>query len=308
MRFLLSGLVLALSACATVPEPDPAWSLVWSDEFDGEGIDGAKWGFDVDCWGGGNNERQCYTDRQKNARVEDSKLVIEAHRETLTGPALPEDQRTAANAGDTATKPFTSARLVSRGKAAWKYARIEVRAELPQGQGTWPAIWMLPERNTYGAWPLSGEIDVLEAVNLGVACTACPDGIESTILGTLHFGNARPDNRHKGEEMPYPPVLSGFHTYAVDWRQDRMVWTVDGKVFATRTADEWFTGARPDDPFAPFDHPFHLILNLAIGGGLPEGRGTGGVDDTEFPKRMRIDWVRVWQCEADPATAAACER
>ncbi len=314
MRIAVAGLALALSACATVPATTPApapaeeWQLVWSDEFDDDAIDSAKWGFDVDCWGGGNNERQCYTDRAKNARVEDGKLVIEAHRETMTGPALPELLRTAENANETNTKAFTSARLVTRGKAAWKYGRIEVRAELPQGQGSWPAIWMLPEDWSRGGWPLSGEIDILEAVNLGTPCEECPGGRQSTILGTLHFGKRPPENEHKGDEMVYPPVLSGYHTYALEWTADRMVWTVDDLVYATRTSNEWFTAADPGDPRAPFDAPFHLILNLAIGGGLAEGRGLGGVDETGFPKDMRIDWVRVFQCPSDPATAAACKR
>lgn len=304
---------LALAGCgsdAPAPDKEPAdaWQLVWSDEFDGPGIDGEKWGFDIDCWGGGNNERQCYTDRARNARIEDGVLVIEAHKEEMTGPALPETQRTEENAGETNTKSFTSARLVTRGKAAWKYGRIEVRAKLPQGQGTWPAIWMLPEDWSRGEWPLSGEIDILEAVNLGTPCEECEGGKEDTILGTLHFGDLPPNNKYKGDETHYPAVLSGFHTYALEWGEDRMVWTVDGTVYAERTADDWYTAAEPDNRLAPFDAPFHLILNLAIGGGLAESRGQGGVDETGFPKDFRIDWVRVFQCPADPANPAACNR
>lgn len=312
MRIVIAGLALALSSCATVaapaPEPAEGWQLVWSDEFDGDAIDTTKWGYDVDCWGGGNNERQCYTDRAKNSRIEDGKLVIQAHKETMTGPAWPKGVPDAGKVGETNTKSFTSARLVTRGKAAWQYGRIEVRAKLPQGQGTWPAIWMLPEDWSRGPWPLSGEIDILEAVNLGTECKDCPDGKESTILGTLHYGKLPPDNVYKGDETPYPPVLSGYHTYALEWTADRMVWTVDDTVYAQRTSDEWFTDAEPGNPRAPFDAPFHLILNLAIGGGLAEGRGLGGVDESGFPKDMRVDWVRVFQCPSDPATAAACKR
>lgn len=308
MRIAIAGLALALSSCATVSAPEDEWQLVWSDEFDGDAIDTAKWGFDVDCWGGGNNERQCYTDRARNARIEDGKLVIQAHKETMTGPAWPKGVPDAGKVGEMDTKSFTSARLVTRGKEAWKYGRIEVRAQLPQGQGTWPAIWMLPEDWSRGSWPLSGEIDILEAVNLGTACAECPGGKENTILGTLHFGNPPPENVHKGDEMPYPAVLSGYRTYALEWTADRMVWTVDGTVYAQRTSDEWFTAAEPDNPRAPFDAPFHLIMNLAIGGGLAEGRGLGGVDETGFPKDMRVDYVRVFQCPSDLATAAACKR
>ena len=199
MRSLAATALLALSACATVPEGEA--KLVWSDEFEGTAIDPAKWSFDVDCWGGGNDERQCYTDRAKNARIEDGVLVIEAHREDFTGPAVHATMVKPENAAATQTKPFTSAKLLTRGKAAWKYGRIAVRAELPQGQGTWPAIWMLPEDWSRGAWPLPGEIDIMEAVNLGVPCATCPGGKESTVLGTLHFGGAWPNNKHKGEEM-----------------------------------------------------------------------------------------------------------
>jgi len=192
-------------------------------------------------------------------------------------------------------RPFTSARLTTKGKAAWRFGRIEVRARLPQGQGTWPAIWMLPEKDLYGSWAASGEIDILEAVNLGVACARCPGGRENTILGTLHFGGKWPANKLKGEEVPFPEVLDGgFHTYAIEWLPGRITWTVDGRTYAVRTAEEWSTTGSAT-PGAPFDQPFHLILNLAVGGKLPEGRGMGGVQFDGDDRRMEVDWVRVWQ-------------
>ena len=167
---------------------------------------------------------------------------------------------------------------------------IAVRAELPQGQGTWTAIWMLPEDWSRGAWPLPGEIDIMEAVNLGVPCATCPGGKESTVLGTLHFGDLPPDNKHKGDETPYPPILSGFHTYTLDWTPEEMVWTVDGTVFARRQHGDWYTAAAPGDRDAPFDAPFHLILNLAIGGDLG-----GAVDNSALPAVMEVEYVRVYQ-------------
>lgn len=283
------------------------WQLVWSDEFTGNAIDRAKWDFDIDCWGGGNQERQCYTDRQANAAVSDGMLSITAREEEFTGPALPLHlQSSASDPNATNTKPFTSARLVTRGLASWRYGKIEVRAKLPQGQGTWPAIWMLPEDNAYGGWALSGEIDIMEAVNLGVDCAACPTGREDTILGTLHFGGAWPDNDFAGTEINYPSVLEGFHTYGIIWSEGEFVWTVDGEEFARRDAQEWFT-AGSDSPNAPFDEAFHLIINLAIGGGLPEERGLGGVSNANFPKTLEVDWVRVWQCDADFASGKGCE-
>lgn len=283
-------------------EPTPAigmvsadgMHLVWADTFDGPNIDRKKWTFDVDCWGGGNDEHQCYTKSNRNATIRDGKLVIIARRERVEGYALPKAQRrTAAVPDATVVRGVSSARLTTRGKASWRYGRIEVRAKLPQGQGTWPAIWMLPEKEKYGGWAASGEIDILEAVNLGVPCAKCPGGRENTILGTLHFGGAWPNNKHKGDETPFPEVLDGgFHTYAIEWLPDRMVWTVDGKVFAQRTVQDWSTvGSKA--PGAPFDQPFHLILNLAIGGKLAESRGVGGVDGSGYPKEFEIDWVRV---------------
>jgi beta-glucanase (GH16 family) len=288
--------ILALSAAPALAADNSAWSLVWSDEFDGRKIDRAKWGYDVDCWGGGNEEHQCYTKSARNAAIEDGKLVITARYERVTGPALPEHlRRTSATPEAEATRDISSARLSTRGKAAWRYGKVEVRAKLPQGQGTWPAIWMLPEKDRYGSWAASGEIDILEAVNLGVPCAKCPGGRENTILGTLHFGGKWPNNQHKGEEVPVPEVLDdGFHTYAIEWQPERITWLFDGRIYAVRTADEWTTTGSPKRG-APFDQPFHLILNLAIGGKLAETRGLGGVRLDGYPKRMEIDWVRVWQ-------------
>lgn len=288
--------MLALSAAPALAADNSAWSLVWSDEFDGGKIDRAKWGYDVDCWGGGNEEHQCYTKSARNAAIEDGKLVITARYERVTGPALPEHlRRTSATPEAEATRDISSARLSTRGKAAWRYGKVEVRAKLPQGQGTWPAIWMLPEKDRYGSWAASGEIDILEAVNLGVPCAKCPGGRENTILGTLHFGGKWPNNQHKGEEVPVPEVLDdGFHTYAIEWQPERITWLFDGRIYAVRTADEWSTTGSPKRG-APFDQPFHLILNLAIGGKLAETRGLGGVRLDGYPKRMEIDWVRVWQ-------------
>ena len=292
----LTLLALAGAVPAATPlAPSANWSLAWSDEFDGERIDLAKWGFDVDCWGGGNEERQCYTDSARNAQVNGGLLVITARHERVSGAALPAAQRaTAKHPKARVEQEYSSARLTTRGKAAWRYGRIEVRARLPQGQGTWPAIWMLPEQDSYGAWASSGEIDILEAVNLGVACKSCASGREDTILGTIHFGNAWPGNKFASIEIHFPQVLQGFHTYAVEWEPTKITWFVDNQIYAVRSASEWFSGGSAK-PGAPFDKAFHLILNLAIGGHLAEGRGQRGVDARGFPKRFEIDWVHVWR-------------
>lgn len=299
------ALPLLASSAASATRANEGWTMVWSDEFEGKQIDRSKWGFDADCWGGGNEEHQCYTKSARNAGIEDGKLVITARNERTTGPALPAHlRRNSATPDAEAVRAFSSARLTTRGKASWLYGKVEVRARLPQGQGTWPAIWMLPERDRYGSWAASGEIDILEAVNLGVPCAKCPGGRESTILGTLHFGGKQPNNKFKGEEVPFSEVLDGgFHTYAIEWYPDRITWQVDGRTYAERKAGEWST-IGSSTPGAPFDQPFHLVLNLAIGGKLPESRGFGGVRLDGYPKRMEVDWVRVWQKDGSQASAA----
>lgn len=305
MRYWLAlAAVLAAAPPALARPSGTGWQLVWSDEFRAPKIEKTKWSFDVDCWGGGNGERQCYTAKQRNARIVQGKLVITARQEVTTGPALPASQRAdPAKPGELVTRDYSSARLTTRGLASWRHGRIEVRARLPQGQGTWPAIWMLPEANTYGTWAASGEIDILEAVNLGVPCTTCAGGREDTILGTIHFGKPWPGNTHKGTDAHHPEVLSGFHTYAIEWQPDQMIWQIDGKTFAVRQRSEWWTSGSAT-PGAPFDQPFHLILNLAFGGGLAESRGVKGVSNTNFPKRFLIDWVRVWQKPLETASIA----
>ncbi|MWV29034.1 glycoside hydrolase family 16 protein [Aurantiacibacter rhizosphaerae] len=283
------------------------WQLMWADEFDGAAVDKDRWTVVEDCWGGGNEERQCYTARPQNVAVNDGMLIITAREEAFTGPAWPASFGPAdADPAETATKPFTSAKLTTQSHSAWTYGRFEMRARLPQGQGVWPAFWMLPEGSAYGSWAASGEIDILEAVNLGVECEKCETGGENSLLDTLHFGGQWPDNDFFGTEVSMPAILdNGFHTYGVNWEEGRFTWTFDGEPYATAQASDWFTTAT-SNPDAPFDKPFHLIINLAVGGGLPESRGLGGVSAADFPKRMEVDWVRVWQCGADASSTRAC--
>ncbi|WP_291843520.1 glycoside hydrolase family 16 protein [Maricaulis sp.] len=301
LRPVLASLVIILSADA---EAQDGWQLVWSDEFEGARIDREKWGFDIDCWGGGNNERQCYTDRPENARIEDGMLVIEGRRETETGAAFPPHWgREAAPV----TRDYTSARLVTRDRAAWRYGRFEIRAQLPGHQGSWPAIWMLPEDNTYGGWAASGEIDIMEAVNLGEPCALCPDGVEDRVFGTLHYGGQAPDNTYSGTSLSLEDPQA-FHTYAIEWTPAGITWFVDGEAYATQTPEDWYTEGLSEaaTPAAPFDKPFHLLLNLAIGGNWPESENLGGVADHSFPRAMRVDFVRVFACPSDPETLASC--
>jgi len=302
-----TALIALAAAAASAAAPGPGWSLVWADEFDGSTVNPAHWTPAEDCWGGGNAERQCYTGRAANTAVKDGLLLITARRENYEGAAFPAEQRTMPDKRGRVTRAFTSARLSTQGKAAWRYGRVEVRARLPQGQGMWPAIWMLPEDSAYGAWAASGEIDIMEAVNLGEPCTkgaaGCVEGRETGILGTLHFGGQWPANRQRGVTTAMPGALDGFHTYAVEWSPHAITWFIAGTPFQTQRPRDWSTSGSAA-PGAPFDQRFHLVLNLAVGGRLPEERNKGGVTHKGLPKQMAVDWVHVWQSADDPSRTA----
>ncbi|WP_148717076.1 carbohydrate-binding protein [Chitinolyticbacter meiyuanensis] len=255
------------------PTPNPGvpvpsgWRLVWNDEFNGSSIDGSKWGFEVNAQGGGNNELQYYTSRAENARIENGKLVIEARRENYTGSE--------------GTRQYTSARLRTLGKGDWTYGRFEARMKLPYGQGLWPAFWMLPTDWVYGGWAASGEIDIMEAVNLKAAGG-------NNVYGTIHYGGAWPANTYKTiSTVPNSSAADNFHDYAVEWEPGVIRWYVDGQFYGQQT--DWYStaGAYP----APFNQRFHLILNVAVGGNWP-----GNPDaSSPLPQKMEVDWVRVFQ-------------
>ena len=235
--------------------------LVWSDEFNYNGLpDSTKWSYDVGGSGWGNQELEFYTARRlENARVADGKLIIEARRE------------------DFDSMKYTSARLVSKGKGDFLYGRIETRARLPRGLGTWPAIWMLSTDWAYGGWPESGEIDIMEHVgydqNRVHASTHTKDYYHS--IGT-----------QKTATVVVPTVSDSFHVYTVEWRADRIDIFLDDV--------RYFTFLKESDDFKkwPFNKRFHLLLNLAVGG---IWGGQKGVDEAIFPQRMEVDWVRVFK-------------
>lgn len=269
---------------------DRDWRLVWRDEFSGASIDTTRWAFDlgrgfvgadgttvVDGWG--NNELQCYTRDTSNAFVRAGRLHIRAMPSTQEGCA------------------YTSARMKTRapdGRAlfAQRYGRFEWRARLPLGRGLWPALWMLPLADAYGTWAGSGEIDVMEARGQ----------TPSTVLGTLHYGGRWPANTYTGADyvLPRGGSIADFHTYAVEWEPGRMRWFVDG--VQTQEQGFWWSSARRDgtkpadaselNPWpAPFDQPFYLVMNLAVGGNF-----LGNPDSTTpFPGVMEVDFVRVYE-------------
>lgn len=240
----------------------PGMKLVWNDEFNYKGRpDTTKWTYDIGGHGWGNRELQYYTDRLENARVEGGKLVIEARKEDF------EDSH------------YTSCRLVTRGKAEWRYGCIEVRAKLPQGLGTWPAIWMLGAKQHYGDqyWPHNGEIDIMEHVGYD-------PGIVHASIHTKAFYHSI--GTQKTAKIPVPTAMTEFHTYRMDWSADAIRTYVDDQLYFT------FTNDGKGWEHWPFDQPQYLLLNIAFGGNWGAAKG---IDPAVLPQRMEVDWVRVWQ-------------
>lgn len=241
--------------------PKPS-KLVWFDEFEGAGRpDPKKWSYDVGGNGFGNHELQFYTeDRPENARVENGMLLIETRKEAYQG------------------KNYTSAKLWTKEKVEWKGGRFEVRAKLPAGRGTWPALWMLAAKEQM-TWPDDGEIDIMEHVGFD----------PGVVHGTVHtqaYNHVK--KTQQGGTRTVPDFSTAFHVYAVEWTPEQVDFMVDGTVYFS--FDKKSYGKRYEQ--WPFDQPFYLILNLAVGG---DWGGQKGVDDSIFPQRMEIDWVRVYQ-------------
>ncbi len=240
--------------------------LVWSDEFTGNGLpDSSKWGYDKgngcpDNCGWGNHELEYYTTaRAENARVENGVLIIEARKEDYSGAA------------------YTSARLVTKNKGDWQYGRFEIKAKIARGVGMWPAIWMLPTKWAYGSWPKSGEIDIMENVGYWAI----------SIFGTVHTGAFNGMlGTQKSKSIPFTDLSAAFHVYKLEWTPDSISFYVDDKLYNV------FTNRHTGVDAWPFDQQFHLLLNVAVGG---DWGGKFGVDNTIFPQKMLVDYVRVYQ-------------
>lgn len=244
------------------------YELVWSDEFDYEGLpDESKWTYDVGTgqWGWGNNELQRYTN-DSNAWVGDGNLTIELRKET----------------DEYGEEVYTSARLKTKGIGDWLYGKFEFRAKLPSGKGTWPALWMLPsETREYGGWPASGEIDIMEHVGY-------LQGVVHHNAHTKAFNGM--DGTNKGQGAPHEGVSDDFHTYMLEWLPDKMMFYVDGELMFTYDPHEYVSEVTSEE--WPFDKPFHIIMNIAYGGNWG---GKMGVDDSCLPQQMLVDYVRVYQ-------------
>jgi len=268
---------LAGAQAATPPVP-PAWKLVWSDEFNGpngSAVDASKWVSETGGGGWGNNELEYYTSRLANARQQDGNLVIRVLAEKYAG-------------ADGVTRNYTSARLKTQGKFSQTYGRFEARIKIPRGQGIWPAFWMMGEDIDKLGWPDGGEIDIME--NIGKE----PTLVHGTIHGPGYSGE-------HGISAPYglpgdARFADDFHIYAVEWEPDTIRFYVDDHAYATRTPADLPKGTK-----LVYDHPFFVLLNVAVGGGWP-----GDPDATTvFPQTMLVDYVRVYERTAAQHTGAA---
>ena len=242
---------------------DAEFQLIWSDEFEKDGQpDSTKWNYDIgNRRGWGNNELQYYTERSENIRIENGILIIEAHKE------------------DFESYDYTSCRIKTKNKGDWKYGRIEVMAKLPKGTGTWPAIWMLPTLDRPMSWPEDGEIDIMEHVGYD----------PGRIHGTVH---TKAYNHTQGTQKAGIIELidygDTFHLYSIEWDAESIKWFVDDQAYFV------FKNEKTGKEAWPYDNPFHLILNIAVGGNWG---GKMGVDDSIWPQRMEVDWVRVYKKE-----------
>jgi beta-glucanase (GH16 family) len=250
----------------TAVSPGGPLNLVWGDEFNAAQLDPEVWFFEsgdgsqygIPGWG--NNEHEWYL--PDNAELTGGRLIITAREQAQNG------------------KNYTSARINTRDRFAFRYGRIEARIRLPAGQGLWPAFWLLPQENTYGTWAASGEIDVMEAVNLGGSGG-------NMVHGTLHFGGAWPNNASSGESyLVATDVTTDFHDYAFEWDETELRWYVDGVLYSVQNF--WNSTSAPYP--APFDQTFYIVFNLAVGGDWPGAPNAA----TVFPAIMEVDYVRVY--------------
>lgn len=242
------------------PEQYQGFTKVWEDNFDGNAIDTDHWTHEIGGGGWGNNELQYYTDRSNNSFVTSGYLVIEAKEESFGG------------------RDYTSARLISQDKQEFQYGRLDIRAKLPEGKGLWPAIWMLGQDFQDVGWPRCGEIDIMELIGSS----------PQIVHGTAHYGNESGIHSFMGSST----FLSGgkkfseeFHVFSVVWRENYIQWQMDGVPFYTLEPSDIGDGVWP------FNDSFFFILNVAVGGNWPGSPN----DNTVFPQRMIVDYVRVFQ-------------
>lgn len=248
-----------------IKTPDYDYKLVWADEFEYSGLpDSTKWNYDIGGHGWGNNEKQFYLEKSlENSYVKEGKLHIAALKKAYEN------------------SQYTSARLTTYNRFLIQYGKIEVKAKLPEGKGTWPAIWMLPEtiRTKEEEWPLCGEIDIMEHVGKD------PNTVHVSLHTELY--NFWKKNQYTHFER-LPDVFNNFHLYGIEWTTNSIKFFIDNKLFYEAIKGE--NGKVTNNEGWPFEKPYYLILNLAIG-----GNWGGEVDGTIFPAEMEIDYVRMYQ-------------
>jgi beta-glucanase (GH16 family) len=280
MRMMLLAFCVCWCSIAVADDkppavPPPGYKLVWSDDFDYSGPpDPAKWTFEKGFIR--NNEPQLYTDRPENVRVENGHLIIEARKERVKNPAYDPSAKRASNRQEYAD--FTSACVVTDGRASWTYGRIEVRAKLPNGKGDWPAIWMLGDnRNNQEhrvQWPMCGETDIMELWG-----ARDPDVVQAHLI-YQHLGK----EKSEGGPLKIESPAKVFHVYGVNWTPEQMDFFVDDKKYVSIKIDP----SRHIDASA-FHLPQYLLLNLAL---EPK---RSRIDESIFPQQMIVDYVRVYQ-------------
>lgn len=254
------------------PSPPPSaatWKLSWSDEFngpDGSAPDSSKWTYDLGGKGWGNKEIECYANRLQNAHIQGGNLVITAQKENFA-------------CSDGVSSSYTSARLKSEGLFSQAYGRFEARIKIPAGQGMWPAFWMLGNDIASIGWPKSGEIDIME--NIGRE--------PGTVHGSLHGPSTSTHRTSDATSIFTLParqnLADDFHLYAVEWEPGVVRFYLDTNLYATFTQSQW-----PSSGTWVFDHPFFLLLNVAVGGTWPGSPNS----TTHFPQQMLVDYVRVY--------------
>jgi beta-glucanase (GH16 family) len=267
--FLLIILSLVIFNTSDAKAANPSvWSLIWQDEFNGangSAIDSTKWTPEIGGWGWGNNELETYTSRIDNAFHNNGALTIKAIKEHFVG-------------SDNIPREYTSARLISKNKFSATFGRFEARIKIPFGQGIWPAFWMLGNDIDSSGWPTCGELDIMENIGREPA----------TIHGTIHgLGYSGGNGISSSYSLPNnQPFADSFHVFAVEWEPGVVRFYCDGILYATRTPAD-----LPAGKTWAFDHPFFILMNLAVGGTWP-----GNPDaTTTFPQTMQVDYVRVYQ-------------
>jgi len=253
----LFKIILILLLFIIIPVKSQNWQLVWSDEFNGTTLNTDNWNIVEGGSGFGNQEKQFYTSRPQNLKVENGNLVITALLENYTVGSM--------------TWNYTSARINTSRKKDFTYGKIEARIKLPTGRGTWPAFWMMG----YGSWPSCGEIDILEFVGRQ------PDRFQSNVH-TKDYNGMNGQNFHI--EKVYPGLPNDFHVYSIEWTSEKIKFFFDGAQYWT------FSSLSVDPANYPFNNPFYIILNLAIGGTMG-----GAVDNSIFPQKLLVDYVRVYR-------------